>query len=78
MIAGNIEPGVQGPVINNHTLPSYMDITLPAHTAWQHPLVTEHNAFIYVIEGSLSVAEEQLSSNDLAVLSEGETVALLS
>ena len=84
VIAGETSEGTVGPVINNYTYPTYLDVTLPANTSFEQALASEHNAFIYVVEGELQVrdAEGNVSKNNtvraknLAVLTKGATVTV--
>ena len=57
VIAGKTNQGTVGPVVNTYTYPTYLDVTLPAHTPFVQTLVAEHNAFIYVIEGEVAILE---------------------
>ena len=88
VIAGETNQGTVGPVINAHTYPTYMDVSLPANTTFDQTLVNEHSAFIYVIEGEVSVqnstgsaqgkANNTVKAKDLAVLSKGDIVTVSS
>ena len=94
VIAGKTNAGTVGPVINQHTYPTYLDVSLPANTSFEQTLAAEHNAFIYVIAGDIELQNsEQLQESDthtnrasnnkvtaknLAVLSKGDTVTLIS
>ena len=85
VIAGETSQGTVGSVINKHTYPTYLDVTLPANTNFEQPIATEHNAFIYVIEGEVQVQNAADSGNDnkvsvknIAVLSKGNKVTVIS
>ena len=88
VIAGETNQGTVGPVINTHTYPTYMDVSLPANTTFDQKLVNEHNAFIYVIEGEVSVqdftssaqgkANNTVKAKNLAVLSKGDNITVSS
>ena len=88
VIAGETNQGTIGPVINAHTYPTYMDVILPANTTFDQTLVNEHNAFIYVIEGEVSVqdstgsaqgkANNTVKAKNLAVLSKGDNITVSS
>lgn len=85
VIAGETSQGTVGPVINEHTYPTYLDVTLPADTNFEQPIATEHNAFIYVIEGDIQVQDatdggtsNKVSAKNLAVLSKGDGVSMSS
>jgi redox-sensitive bicupin YhaK (pirin superfamily) len=58
VIAGKTGQGTVGPVVNDHTFPTYMDITIPAGVTFEQPIDSAHNAFVYVIEGALAVGEQ--------------------
>ncbi|MDN5566691.1 MAG: pirin family protein [Psychrobacter sp.] len=82
VIAGQTNHGTVGAVVNNYTYPTYLDVSLPAHTDFEQTLAEAHNAFIYMIEGHITVlnAEDDstgaqtnhLSAKKLAVLTKGE------
>lgn len=55
VIAGETNQGTIGPVVNTYTYPTYMDVSLPANTDFEQALPTEHNAFVYVIEGDMTI-----------------------
>lgn len=84
VIAGKTNEGTVGPVVNTHTSPTYMDISLPANTAFEQDLISDHNAFIYVIEGDVQVqgsdalgtATNKVAAKNLAVLSKGANVKI--
>ena len=86
VIAGKTNEGTVGPVVNSHTYPTYMDISLPANTAIEQDLINDHNAFIYVIEGDIQVQDTDAIDTDtnkvvaknLAVLSKGANVKIKS
>lgn len=83
VIAGQTNEGTVGPVLNNYTQPTYLDISLPANQAFEQTLPAAHNAFVYMIEGSVSVVGEdavtkghQLKVKNLGVLSQGDTLRI--
>ena len=88
VIAGETNQGTVGPVINTHTYPTYMDVSLPANTTFDQRLVNDHNAFIYVIEGEVSVqdstgsaqgkANNTVKAKNLAALSKGDNITVSS
>ncbi len=49
--------GIQGPVTDIVIDPTYLDVTLPAHTAYRHPTKPGHTVFAYVIAGKGSFHE---------------------
>ena len=74
VIAGSTTKGTVGPVINPLTAPVYMDVSVLAKHNFEQQLVSDHAAFIYVISGQIDIAGEQVSTNQLGVLNEGEQV----
>jgi quercetin 2,3-dioxygenase len=50
VISGMIK-GTKGPVHDIKIDPEYLDITVPAHTVYQHPTKPEHTSLAYVIGG---------------------------
>lgn len=88
VISGRTNQGTVGPVVNRHTFPTYLDVSLPANTEFEQSLPTAHNAFIYVIEGdiqviadtsdSLDTSSNQLVAKKLGVLSQGEELVISS
>jgi len=50
IICGTVN-GVRGPVQDIITDPEYLDVTLPAHTVYEHPTKSGHTVLAYVIAG---------------------------
>jgi quercetin 2,3-dioxygenase len=50
VISGTVG-GVQGPVQNVVIDPEFLDVSIPAHTVFLHPIKRGHTAFAYVIDG---------------------------
>jgi len=77
VIAGQIGD-VLGPVKQPATEPLYFDITLSAGQSFEHGLPADHNAFIYVYEGSLSlIVDDQkhpVQTSELISLTHGDRV----
>ncbi|MBO69232.1 MAG: quercetin 2,3-dioxygenase [Acidiferrobacteraceae bacterium] len=55
VIAGSTSTPIHGPVSGVATDPLYLDVTLPAGCSVSEPLPNSHAAFIFVIEGNLSL-----------------------
>jgi quercetin 2,3-dioxygenase len=72
VIAGSYR-GVSGPVQADATAPLYLDVFLK-DGEFQAAVPVEHNAFVYVYEGSLDIGGRALTRGELAVLSHGDTV----
>jgi len=73
IIAGSYRD-VSGPVQAHATAPLYLDVFLE-EGEFQAAVPVEHNAFVYVYEGSLDIAGRAVTRGELAVLSHGDTVA---
>ena len=50
VICGEVA-GVRGPVHDIVTDPEYLDVMVPAHATFIHPVKPGHTAFVYVVEG---------------------------
>lgn len=73
VIAGTVGR-TTGPISGVATDPTYLDVALPAETAFAHDLPAQHNAFVYVFEGSAEIGGETLARGRVAVLSQGERI----
>lgn len=78
VITGRTSQGTEGPVTQPLTNPLYLDITLDADTKFSESLPEAHNAFVYVVKGSLSLDSKTLERDQLAVLSKGDLLNLKS
>ncbi|WP_428354334.1 pirin family protein [Methyloprofundus sp.] len=78
IIAGQTDNGISGPVKNNFVNPLYMDISLAAGQVFKQSVDGTDNAFIYVLEGELSIndTQQKISSRQLGVLSEGTAIVV--
>jgi redox-sensitive bicupin YhaK (pirin superfamily) len=65
---------VKGPVDAAATSPLYLDIALPAGASLSVPVPSGHTAFAYVFEGKAALAGQPVSTDVMALLSEGDTV----
>lgn len=74
VISGTTGRGTTGPVRQPLTEPRYFDFDLGAGAAVLEPVPADHNAFIYVINGSLEFPGDDLSVHPLG----RETFAVLS
>jgi redox-sensitive bicupin YhaK (pirin superfamily) len=72
VIAGTTSNGVEGAVTQIASQPIYFDVTLPAGGSFHQPIPPAHNAFVYLIEGRLSIDCTELLSGSLAVLGHGD------
>jgi redox-sensitive bicupin YhaK (pirin superfamily) len=74
VIAGTVD-GVEGPVRQPATDPTYLDIALQAGASFEHALPDGHNAFAYVYEGAVALEGEDVAmKGDLLVFGPGEGV----
>ena len=81
VISGVTSRGTKGPVEQPLTEPLYLDVLVPAGQNYFEALPQSHNAFIYVIHGSVSLENEDgktmsLARDDLGVLTQGDAVSL--
>jgi quercetin 2,3-dioxygenase len=61
--------GVAGAMQREGTDPLYLDLHLDAGATFEQPLPESHNAFVYVYRGSLSVGDEAVPMQRMAILS---------
>jgi redox-sensitive bicupin YhaK (pirin superfamily) len=79
VITGTVDE-VSGPVSEIAADPTYLDMLVPAHASFTHPVERGHTAFAYVFEGEVrfggrdGVEGTTISSPTLAVLGDGDTV----
>lgn len=76
VIAGITNRGSQGPVINDYVSPTYLDVSLPEGQIFKQTIDDNDNAFIYVIEGDLSVgmSSDVVKIHQLAVMGGGNSL----
>jgi quercetin 2,3-dioxygenase len=67
VIAGTTH-NVQGAVQRDGTEPLYLDLHLDAGAQFEQPLPESHNAFIYVYRGALSIGEQVVPMQRMAIL----------
>ncbi len=82
IIAGRTAGGAHGPVEQSLTDPTYLDVRLVPGSGFEHELPDQHNAFLYVLKGSLQTVGEgrwttPLHSGRLAVLGAGNRAAFM-
>ncbi len=76
VIAGSFDSTV-GVIERELTEPVFLDIHLPAGTAFTSALPETHNAFIYVYRGAAVVADTQVQSRRMGILTnEGDHVSM--
>ena len=81
VITGTTCQGTSGPVVQPLTEPLYLDVTLDANAEFIETINSEHNAFLYGIEGSTLMDDSQgreyaISKDQLVVLSKGDSIAV--
>jgi redox-sensitive bicupin YhaK (pirin superfamily) len=76
VIAGKTNKGTSGPVINNYVNPISMDISLSKGQVFEQAVSTNDNAFIFVIEGELSIGDsmQKIGHRQLGILDKGDQV----
>ena len=77
VIAGTTAKGTVGVIENNYVKPNYWDVSMPANSNLTERINPQHNAFIYVYQGQIQLADQQqLQAGHLAVLSSGEQLQI--
>ncbi len=78
VIAGETQQGTQGVVENKFVDAIYFDVEQQKGGIFSQPLPMGHNAFIYLYEGEITVADSDtaIKTGQLAVLSDGDGVQL--
>ncbi len=67
----------KGPVRDIIIDPEYLDITVPAQTAYSHPTKSGHTVFVYVIDGKGYFCKEReplLSNENLVLFEDGDQI----
>lgn len=67
VIAGESQ-GVAGAVTRDATLPLYLDLHFSGDASFSQPLPADHNAFVYVYRGELSIHGEHVPTRRMAIL----------
>lgn len=81
VISGQTSLGTSGPVTDVATEPLYLDVRMPAGSKFIEPIPASHNAFVFVVQGEISVAHDDegpsgIGERSLAVLGDGERVEI--
>ena len=83
VIAGTLELDGQrtlGPIQGLSTDPLYIDVELPAHAVFSHPVAETYNCFVYPYEGNLFIGPEDgartLKRQSAGLLSSGERIRI--
>lgn len=82
VITGTTSLGTRGPVTGVVTDPLYLDVRLPQKAAFIEEIPPSHNAFVFVIEGKVSVVGNDanldvVGERSLAVLGDGKQVEIV-
>ncbi|OIQ72882.1 quercetin 2,3-dioxygenase [mine drainage metagenome] len=67
VIAGESH-GIPGAVTRDTTQPNYLDLHLPAGARFSQQLPADHNAFVYVYRGEVSIAGKAVPMKRMAIL----------
>ncbi|TFG65540.1 MAG: pirin family protein [Anaerolineales bacterium] len=79
VITGTVD-GITGPVNGIVAEPIYLDVTVPAHTAFQHGVTAGHAAFAYVFkgEGRFGITKDNIGHDCaapmLVIFDDGDTM----
>ena len=73
VITGTVD-GMHGPVTEIAASPTYLDVSVPAHTSFAQPIERGHTAFAYVFEGEARFAGDE--HEDGAVVAHPRLVVL--
>jgi quercetin 2,3-dioxygenase len=82
VITGTVDE-VRGPVTGIAANPIYLDVSVPAHASFIHPIHQGHTAFAYVFEGEAKFAGDEkedgptVSHSRLVVLGDGDYVKVI-
>jgi redox-sensitive bicupin YhaK (pirin superfamily) len=60
--------GVQGVVTREITQPLYLDVHMPSGSRFEQTLPADHNAFLYVYRGEVSIAGQAVPVQRMAIL----------
>jgi redox-sensitive bicupin YhaK (pirin superfamily) len=70
--------GVQGAVQRDATEPLYLDLHLAPGASFEQPLAESHNGFVYVYRDGLSIADQRVPAQRMAILAnDGNAVRLV-
>lgn len=76
IIAGITEKQTTGPISNKHVEPTLMDIYLPMGETFTQPIAADDNTFIFILKGTLSIADNNLEARQLGILDTGNSIAV--
>lgn len=75
VIAGTVD-GTVGAVTEIAVAPTYLDVALPAGQVFRHGLPAEHTTLVQVFEGAASIGAQRIARGELALLGDGEDLAV--
>jgi redox-sensitive bicupin YhaK (pirin superfamily) len=55
---------------------TYLDVALQPNRVFTHDVRRDFNAFVYVLEGTVKIADTEVGKSEAALLTEGDTVTL--
>ena len=78
VITGTVD-GITGPVTGIAADPTYLDVFIPPHISFTHPIERGHTAFAYVFAGEARFQQEDrsqrvISHSHLVVLGDGDSI----
>ena len=78
VISGETNHGTVGPVVITTVTPLFFDVRLAPGCAFSQSVAATHSGFLYVIEGSIRVGENELALDEgfLGVMGPGEQVSV--
>ncbi len=79
IIAGKFK-GVEGPVIKHNIEPIYFDVELKEGKEFNFELLSTHNSFIYLVEGSIKIGDqihEPIQNSKLIILNKEKNLDVL-
>jgi len=85
VIAGETKSSTKGVIENKYVEPIYWDIQLDDGGSFSDKIPPNHNAFIHIFEGAISIENqnsehkklEVIEKGDLAILDEGDAISLI-
>lgn len=76
VISGETSHGTQGIVKQPLTEPYYFHVSLDNNSQYDEALPEGHNAMLYVVEGQVSVDDDVIQKDQLALLTTGDNVSI--
>ncbi len=75
VIAGRVD-GVEGAVTTIYADPTYLDVTMPAHSTFAHPIESGDTAFAYIFEGvgKFEIDGKTITAPRLVVFGDGDSI----